>query len=265
MLKPQKHPDIHLMSKKVNILATNVCNLDCGGCHQLCGYVPKDKLFFVELDDLEFMVDHIINNSQLNQIGIFGGEPTLHPQYDEMIDMLSRKNCLFEIYTNGRTLPHIDARYSTHKTDYENIVMLVDPKKEKLSFLATWVASKDVFKKDDPYWYWDNLVQKHCHMWKNCRTVLWNRHAYACEVFATLDILSGENHGWPMIEGENVFEKTPAEVREQASHFCYRCGWCVPKAEHQTIDTPTKISETNRDLNIKHEKTQSVQLVQLKI
>lgn len=55
--------DERLLNKEVHVFVTNVCNLSCGGCHQMCGNIPKKKLFFASVDDIEWMICHLIENS----------------------------------------------------------------------------------------------------------------------------------------------------------------------------------------------------------
>jgi len=242
-----------LLNKEVQLFITNVCNLSCGGCHQMCGYIPKDKLFFTPLEDIEWMIDIIIDNSLVKRrIGIFGGEPTLHPKFNELVDIMASKSFKFTVFTNGRL-----KEYKKPK----NVVYRINTKEDpNRLFTQTWNAPKDFYKVEDHAWYFRELAQKYCFIWNNCRGLVYNKKAYACVTFATIDILTGEDHGWEMKKGEDVFVRTFEEIECQAKHYCYRCGHCMKKTEFQKIGDATKVSPTNLDLNILKDKIDLVQI-----
>jgi organic radical activating enzyme len=245
----------HLLNKEVHVFITNVCNLSCGGCHQMCGNIPKEKLFFTPLDDIEWMINHLIENSLIKKkICIFGGEPTLHPKFDQLLEVIASKPCEFAVFTNGRLAKHKDReeQYLVDKdSKTSNLIYYVDKKDDtNRRFVQTWNSPKDYYKVEDNSWYFKELAKKNCFMWNNCRSIVFNKHAYACVNFPTMDILTGENHGWEMVDGEDAFARTMEEIEEQAKHYCYRCGHCMDTINTQRIGDKTKVSRTNLDLKI---------------
>ena len=132
-------------SKRPNILVTNVCNLSCGGCSQQCGYIPKEKLWNIPIDQLEWNVKLLIDvrgEENVRDLGIFGGEPTIHPQYEELLKMLRKfRKTHFQIYTNG---------IRQHGNKWNHSYSLVAKNKNSyMSFKPTSVAPQDIFKIDD--------------------------------------------------------------------------------------------------------------------
>lgn len=247
MLKitPQK-PDVskHLLSKGRQIVITNVCNLNCGGCGQLIGHFNKDQLWFISLDELEKNIrsleQHPPTDHKNIQITIFGGEPTLHPQWDDIVAVLKRHApTVFWINTNGR-LGH--QRY--HKED--NLVWWVDLHPESQRFVPTLHASQDVIKLKDDMAYWEK-AQKDCELWKGCQSAIYKGKAYFCENAGAMDWLFYEGqHGWEIEDGKHPFERTKEEIDEQARHFCRRCAWCVTDiVGRQSIKEPSHVSSTN--------------------
>ena len=96
-------PD-NLMFKKrpPYITITNVCNLHCGGCSQLCGHFEKEQLWFIDLDQLKTNIE-TMGKYISKKIWIFGGEPTLHPKFNEIKEILySYEDYNFIIFYNGR-------------------------------------------------------------------------------------------------------------------------------------------------------------------
>jgi organic radical activating enzyme len=255
----------HLLKKETHIFITNVCNLSCGGCHQMCGNIPKNKLFFTNLDDIEWMIDNLIKNSLIKkQICIFGGEPTLHPKFNELLEIISSKSSDFAIFTNGR-LHENENKKILHEVKKDNkiknLIYYIDRKNEiNKKFIQTWNAPYDYYKIEDKNWYFKELAIKNCFIWNKCRSIVYNKYAYGCVNFPTMDILTGENHGWEMIDGEDVFVRTIEEIEEQAKNYCYRCGHCMNPANIQGIGEKTKVSPINLDLDILKKNIQIVNL-----
>ena len=248
----KKNINWHLYNKQVNIVVTNICNLSCAGCHQHCGKIPKEKLFFIELDELKEVIDKLIGKDKFSTrstIGIFGGEPTLHPKYDQIINLLYTYDgkVNFCVFSNGRDL---------NKTKNKNNVFFrIDLKNnQETIFESTLIASKDYFPDKSKDWFFDNLVVKNCYMYNNCGSCIYNKMAYTCEAMASIDFLQNKKRGWNFVNGEDPFVRTIDEIKKQANNFCYRCGWCIPNNMSnkcfQKIKEPTKISQTNRDLKL---------------
>lgn len=92
-----------LFKKDRMIVITNHCNLNCGGCSQLIGQFTKNQLWNITLEDLEKSIQLLKKNPSKHPITIFGGEPTLHPQWNEIVKLLkSHTPTNFKITTNGR-------------------------------------------------------------------------------------------------------------------------------------------------------------------
>lgn len=242
----------HLYQKTVNIVVTNICNLSCGGCHQHCGKIPKDKLFFIELDELKEVVDKLTGKDKFHQrpwIGIFGGEPTLHPKFNQMIDLLVsyKAKINFVVFSNGRDLNKTKNKENIHfKIDFKN--------DSNRKFEPTLVASKDYYPDKKKDWFFDNLVVPNCYMYNNCFSCIYNKMAYTCEAMASLDHLQSKKRGWTFVGGEDPFVRTLDEIKQQAANFCYRCGWCIPdsiSSKHkQKIGDAGLVSQTNNDLKL---------------
>jgi len=246
----------HLHGKQINILVTNICNLSCGGCSQQCGYIPKEKLWNIPLGQLKWNIELLIDvrKGDPGRIGLFGGEPTLHPQFDEMLSLLlAYPEASFQVYTNGRELG------SERTKNRNNLDFRVDfkDKSTQRDFLPTQVAPMDIIGIENKMHYWGK-AKKHCHMWKNCASIIYNNKAYFCEAPAAWDLMNDEDHGWPLKWGVDPFARTDKEVATQAENFCYRCGWCLTKKElasnkipMQSINDPTLVTQINSKFKTK--------------
>lgn len=243
-----------IKAKRINILITNYCNLSCGGCSQQCGYIPKDKLWHIPVEQLEWNIKLLLDvRGYIHDLGIFGGEPTIHPKYDEILIMLKQFKVHFQIYSNG-IIP------KKNKWNHSYSIVKKD-RNSSLNFQPTSVAPQDVIKIDNKRFYWEK-AQKDCDMYNKYCSIIYNNRAYFCEPAAAWDVMTGEDHGWPLKWGEDPFLRTFEEVDEQAVNFCYRCGWCFSKSElkkyglnNQKVKDPTFITQINLPLNVKGKKT----------
>lgn len=258
----------HLYNKPINILITNICNLSCGGCSQQCGYIPKEKIWNIPLDQLKWNLDLLtdVRKNKLKMVGIFGGEPTLHPNYLEILQLIKNYNTIFVVFTNGINMHknnfkiRPDWGINTFGLDgFSNIRWKVDYKnKESIyggvgqTFLPTQVAATDVLRIKDKQFYWIK-AQKDCNMWNKCWCIIYNNKAYFCEIAASFDLMNNDSiFGWPLEWGKDPFNKTEEEIKNQAQNFCYRCGWCLTheelrkaKVPMQKVKDPTLVSKIN--------------------
>lgn len=84
------------------------CNLHCAGCTSL-DYLGYDKpgsvtISTMSLDMISELIDKIKQHvTHIEKINLVGGEPTLHPKLDQIIEMLSTSDLFGEIgvVTNG--------------------------------------------------------------------------------------------------------------------------------------------------------------------
>lgn len=245
-----------LYKKIINILVTNICNLSCGGCSQQCGYISKNKLWNISLEQLKWNIDLLVDvrKGKLPPIGFFGGEPTLHPQYFEILNLTTLyPKIKFIVYSNGRDLSKVNL------PQYKNIQWRIDEKdKDSIrgghgqTFLPTQVAAMDVLKIKNKKYYWKK-AQETCGMWNHCYSIIYNNKSYFCEIAACFDFLNNNGtNGWPLVWGVDPFLKSERDINEQATKFCYRCGWCLTweelekaKIPMQKVKDPTLITKIN--------------------
>lgn len=114
-------PD-HEQHSCVSILElTDACNLECPVCYAGSG---PSRQQFRSLEQLEFMLDAIVRNErEPDVVQISGGEPTLHPQFFEILDAARKRPIRhLMINTNGIRVardPEFVARLATYKPGIE--------------------------------------------------------------------------------------------------------------------------------------------------
>lgn len=86
------------MFKKIYIEITNVCNLKCEFCPQ-----TKRKKQFIELNNFEEIIKKIHNYTNLVYLHV-KGEPLLHPNLEDILNILEKYGLKTNITTNGTLL-----------------------------------------------------------------------------------------------------------------------------------------------------------------
>jgi len=85
-----------------NVMVTNYCNQNCSFC--FANDLMKDKTIGSEmsLKDYKSVINKIKENDENTRIiKLFGGEPTLHSQFDKIVQYALRFFPQVHIYTNG--------------------------------------------------------------------------------------------------------------------------------------------------------------------
>lgn len=85
-----------------NIAVTNYCNLKCPYC--FADDMIQEKSISITMEDFCRILEWV-SRTPKNHVGIIGGEPTLHPQFDEILKETNRycKECNTgaTLFTNG--------------------------------------------------------------------------------------------------------------------------------------------------------------------
>jgi MoaA/NifB/PqqE/SkfB family radical SAM enzyme len=74
--------------RTIQIDITNACVHKCSNCTRFCGHHKKP--FFMEWETFKKAVDSLSGFKK--RIGIMGGEPTLHPQFERFVRYLGEKH-----------------------------------------------------------------------------------------------------------------------------------------------------------------------------
>lgn len=91
---------VYTLSQKTSVewLITEKCNYKC----EYCGLYNNDKQEVTNLNEIyKFLLKiKILCNKQNVRFFIFGGEPTLHPKFTEIINLVNKVNIDYLIQTN---------------------------------------------------------------------------------------------------------------------------------------------------------------------
>jgi hypothetical protein len=201
----------------IQIEITNACTFKCANCTRFVGHHPKP--YFMELEKIEEAVDSLAGYH--GGVGIMGGEPTLHPRFPEICDMLMRKLSPYQcgLWTSGYKW---DEYKKLIKKTFKFAVNYNDHSDTRQKHQPVLVAIDEVVKNKESMW---DLIN-HCwvqELWSPSINV---NGAFFCEVAAAMDMLLGLGGGYPVKKG--WWAKDPADFRDQIELYCRHCGAALP-------------------------------------
>lgn len=215
-------PGAHAMkpisaAKIIQIEVTDACFLRCANCSRLVGH--RRTSYFMPLSQV---ADAIASLTEYDGVvGIVGGEPTLHPQFTEICDLLRamrpREKCA--VFTSG------------HKWDaYKDVIWRTfghgvffndhtDPRQRHqpvLVAIGEAISDKALMR---------SLIEK-CWVQESWSPSVAGNGAFFCEVAAALDNTFKMGGGYRV--DANWWRRTPAEFADQVARFCELCSCAIP-------------------------------------
>ncbi len=241
-------------SKMVNLQIdiTNACIHQCSNCTRFCGHHKKN--YFMDFDTFKKAVDSF--DGWDGCVGIIGGEPTLHPEFEKFVDYLREKrigkqlslarNPIYDmqeyIYEHLLCNPNyrmglwssLNLGYYKH---FEVIndsfdMQFLNDHENKCLHQAILVSRKELGITDEEF----IRRRTNCFAQNNWSATITPKGAFFCEVAAHLDMLFNGPGGWAIEKG--WYNRTPEEFGEQLQ-WCETCGLC--------LNVPKRVSNDERD------------------
>ena len=233
--------------KIIQVEITNSCIHHCSNCTRFCGL--HEKNFMMTLKEFQNAVDSLKDYKGI--VGVMGGEPTLNPQFPEMIRYLrevrpeGRKsdgllaptrdfNQFHKNYWNDMTNARRGLWSALGNRYYENLEAISDifpyqclnDHKNTGMHQALLISRKELGISDEE---WIPLRDK-CWIQNEWSASITPKGAFFCEIAAALDMLFDGPGGWPVEPG--WWKRTPAEFGDQL-HWCEMCSaaLAVPRIE----------------------------------
>ena len=161
------------------------------------------------------------------QVGIMGGEPTLHPHFPEICKLVRElipQKRRREFWTNGykweEYQPIIKETF-----DPDRIVYNDHSDMEVGVHQPLLLAADDML--DDKELMW-RLIGNCWVQWRWCASIT-PKGGFFCEVAAALDMLFDGPGGYPL--EKDWWNKNPNEFADQVKRYCPKCGgagFCGP-------------------------------------
>jgi len=212
-----------------HIEVTNYCEKTCVYCSRWTRHLRKDQYFYMTLDEIDFALETLMPKKKSamewpNRIGIIGGEPTLHPEFEDICKLLLKRGpkSRYGLWTYGGKIFNenkglIDKTFGLLAYNEHN-----ENQQQTCKHQPATVAIGEAVK--------DEKLQKklidNCWVQLNwCPSIAQNK-AYFCEVGYGIDRLFDLNAGWPL--DYNWFTKVPGDFDDQVDSYCHLCGMAVP-------------------------------------
>lgn len=222
--------------KIIQIDVTNACTHQCSNCTRFCGHHRKP--FFMDVDTFGRALASLTGFPGM--IGIMGGEPTLHPEFESLVALVqkyggdtrstkARKPIrdfaeyrdveLTDLSRRFGLWTSLGDRYYRH---YEIIqdtfsYQCINDHANPGLHQALLVARKDLNISDNE-WF---PLRDRCWIQNLWSSAITPKGAFFCEVAAALDMLFDGPGGWPL--GEDWWKRTPADFGDQLQ-WCELCG-----------------------------------------
>lgn len=204
---------------------TNACNKRCAHCTRGVRHVRKP--YFMSLEEVETALQSLKGWRKV--VGCMGGEPTLHPQFEQICGLYSqyfpRHQC--GLWTSG------GKAFERHKALIQRTfrVVLYNDHSE-VGKHHPWMISCDECIPDDVLR--EDLIDN-CWVQKFWSPSINPNGAFFCEIAAVFDLLFNLNGGYPVVPG--WWRKEIDDFRGQRERYCDLCSMCVP-FQHIPNDEP---------------------------
>ncbi len=254
--KPSKSPsdivsgriDFHPNFQKIEIDITYACNLKCLNCNRSSTQAPTSES--MDLNDIQAFIDESIKEEiRWELINILGGEPTIHPQFLDIVNLILSTyldayspETVLQITSNGYG-PKVQEKLSALPDHPQMIIDYASFKDERR---VPYFSPFNMAPTDDDT-YQDTDFFKGCWVTSYCGIGLNHLGYYPCGVAGGIDRVFRQYHG-----AQSILElKTKAKA--MLSHFCKSCGNFsdyaanqgnfIPRHEKNAL-TEAKISQT---------------------
>ncbi len=263
----------------IQIDLTNACTHSCSNCTRFCGHYKKN--FFVDYDHFKKAVDSLQNYP--NMVGIMGGEPTIHPKFEKLIQYYAEKipkggSEAHRVYKPINDFAQYIIDYmnklngkralfsSLGKGYYKNFEIIqntfdyqcINDHKNPGLHQSLMINRKEMGIPDDEWFE----LRDNCWIQNLWSSSITPKGAFFCEVAGALDMLFDGPGGWKI--EKNWWQRTPDEFKDQL-HWCELCGAALqtPRrpANEEFDDSSAKFAEKLRVIQSPKEKKGKVHIV----
>ncbi len=223
--------------KIIQIEITNACFFSCSNCSRFCGHHPKP--FFMDFETFSRAVDSLAGFRGI--VGIMGGEPTLHPQFDQLIGYYAAKvpeprpssfiqQPVKSFARYGDIVRYVRGRRrglwsSLGNGYYRHFELIQDTfpyqclnDHQSINTHQAFLITRKELGIPDKEWF---ALRDKCWIQNLWSASITPKGAFFCEIAAALDMLFDGPGGWPIEPG--WWKRKPADFTDQL-HWCEMCS-----------------------------------------
>lgn len=227
----------------IQIDVTNACDKLCSNCTRFCGHYQSDRIYFIDPDYYEKALLSLKGYAGI--VGMIGGEPTLHPQFPELCELVVK-------YVPEKKRRGLWSNKGPSFDKYNEIIYetfgyfnLNDHVSNPIIHTPILVASEDLVSdsrltEDD----WKRFTEN-CWVQMTWSATITPKGAYFCEVAGMLDYLFDGNIGWDIETVPHWWTKNIYEYSRQVEWACRKCGCQLPLRPRRSTDRVDDITVSN--------------------
>lgn len=221
----------------IQIELNNYCPHSCPYCTRFTSHLRPDQRYNMTPEELATILETLLDKGYTGKLGIIGGEPTIHPQFESICAVVR------EWWTGfGRYL----ALWTSCGPKYDQHKALIDS-------TFSWIAEND---KSDPRCHHHPMTMaakdvvpdselraeliNNCWVQREWCPSITPKGVFFCECAAAWDRLLDGPGGWDI--NADWLNYGPADYVEQMK-YCQLCGMSVPM-EAQEIGGLEKVSRS---------------------
>jgi hypothetical protein len=199
---------------RIEIDLTYACNLRCLNCNRSVSQAPE-KLQMSSAMIKDFVSESMARGKRWKKIRLLGGEPTLHPEFLEILDELLQyrrwhPSCVVEVVTNG------------NGKGVKAMLKKIPPgiaveNSAKIGNIQPTFAPFNLAPADDPA-YRHADYRNGCAVMEECGMALTPLGYYPCAVAGGIDRIKGNRLGYARLPEEDD------DMLGAANQLCRLCG-----------------------------------------
>src|SRR2546423_12324467 len=101
-------------ARRLTVETTNICNLHCGYCLRDEDALYHSRAEFLPLDLLRRILGEAKEIAGITEVSFTGGEPTLHPDFAEMIGICASEELKVNFVSNGWNFAQLWPKLISH-------------------------------------------------------------------------------------------------------------------------------------------------------
>ncbi len=271
----------------IQIDITNACINQCSNCTRFCGHHKKP--FFMDWETFTRAVDSLKDFDRT--IGIMGGEPTIHPQFQRFVQYIGEqypskvklppitkpirnfikyirdRNFYLDETLNDRKGPGLWTSLCNNYYEHFELIQdvfsyqCINDHQNPSRHQPLLISRKDVGVSDDK---WIEIRDK-CWFQNMWSATITPKGAFFCEIAGALDMLFDGPGGWPIEPG--WWKRDPKDFGDQLN-WCELCGGALlnkGRFSYEEIDDVSKtLFEKLKEVGSPKQKRNKVNILSIK-